>query len=362
MNFLLSAEQHEMQRAVARYLDESIDTTVLHKLFDDEREGGGHDPQLWAGLANLGVLGINLSEDEGGLGLEMIDLALVAETIGSRATPVPFLGHVLATLALAWAGSDEQKAQWLPRLVSGEVIASVGLAGGQGQWDAQAWSVAPAEHLTAEWTLVPGAPVAQLFVLGLAGGQLALVERGSEGVTVTPRASNDRTRRLGTVALAHTPVSLLPGAQAHIDRLRDAALLLLAADAFGGATRCHEMAVAYAKERVQFGQPIGQFQAIKHQLADMVIAVEPARGLHWYAAHAFDHSEAQTRAHMAALAKAHITDLYVAAARRCVEVHGGMGYTWELDVHIFLKRAMFDAAWMGSPAHHRARAATLAGW
>ncbi|MDB5867872.1 MAG: acyl-CoA dehydrogenase [Polaromonas sp.] len=200
------------------------------------------------------------------------------------------------------------------------------------------------------------------FVLGLAGGQLVVVERSAAGVSVTARASNDSTRRLGSVTLAGAPVALLPQAAEQIDKLRDAALVLLAADAFGGATRCHEMAVAYAKEREQFGQPIGQFQAVKHQLADMVIAVEPARGLHWYAAHAFDHSQPVERAHMAALAKAHLADTYLAAARRCVEIHGDMGYTWELDVHIFLKRAMFDHAWMGTPTQHRARVATLAGW
>ncbi len=362
MNFLLSSQQHEMQRAVERYLDENIDTTALHKLFDDESETGGHDARLWAGLAELGILGIAVPEEDGGLGLEMLDLALVAETIGSRAAPVPFIGHVLAMLAIAWAGSAEQKARWLPALMDGSVIASVGFAGGQGQWEPSGWPVASSDRPSAQWTLVPGAPVAQLFVLGLAGGELAIIERGAAGVSVTARASSDRTRRFGTVTLADAPVERLHGFVAQAERLRDAALILLAADAFGGATRCHEMAVAYAKDRVQFGQPIGQFQAVKHQLADMVIAVEPARGLHWYAAHAFDHGERAEAAHMAALAKAHLADVYLATARRCVEIHGGMGYTWELDVHIFLRRAMFDHAWMGIPSHHRARAADLAGW
>ena len=362
MNFLLSPEQHEMQNAVLRYLDENLDTTVLHKLFDDASDTGGHDPKLWSGLSELGILGIHLAEEDGGLGLEMVDLALVAETIGSRAAPVPFLGQVLSILAIAWAGSEEQKARWLPSLLSGETIAAIALAGGDGQWDPQSWTIAPAESLTGEWSLVPGAPLAQLLVLCLAGGQLAIVERSAQGVSVAARASNDRTRRLGTVSLHNAQVELLPQAAAQIERLRDAALLLVAADAFGGATRCHELAVAYAKERVQFGQPIGQFQAVKHQLADMLIAVEPGRGLHWYAAHAFDHGEPPERAHMAALAKAHIADSYLAAARRCVEVHGGMGYTWELDVHIYLKRAMFDHAWMGTPSYQRTRVATLSNW
>ena len=362
MNFLLNDQQHEMQRAVERYLDENIDTTVLHELFDDESENGGHDPKLWRGLAELGILGINLTEDDGGLGLEMLDLALVAETLGSRAAPVPFLGHVLATLAIAWAGSDAQKQRWLPGLVDGSMIASVGFADGHGRWEPSTWQVPPTDRLSGDWPLVPGAPGAQLFVLGLADGELAVVERGAEGVRVAARASSDRTRRLGTVTLSDVSAGRLPNAAAQSERLRDAALILLAADAFGGATRCHEMAVAYGKDRVQFGQPIGQFQAVKHQLADMVIAVEPARGLHWYAAHVFDHGERVEAAHMAALAKSHLADVYLATARRCVEIHGGMGYTWELDVHIFLRRAMFDHAWMGNPAQHRARAAELAGW
>lgn len=349
MNFLLSSEQHEMQRAVERYLDESLDTVALHKIFDDESEHCGHDAKLWSGLAELGVLGINLPEEQGGLGLEMVDLALIAETLGSRAAPVPFIGHVLATLAVAWAGSDAQRARWLPVLLDGSVIAAADFAASEGGQNAMSW-------------IVPGAPHAQLFVLGLQGGELTLVERDADGVSVASRASTDRTRRLGIVTLNKAPLELLPGAAAHADRLRDAALILLAADAFGGATRCHEMAVAYAREREQFGQPIGKFQAVKHQLADMVVAVEPARGLYWYAAHAFDHRERDETAHMAALAKAHLADLYVSAARRCVEIHGGMGYTWELDVHIFLRRAMFDHAWMGSPVNHRARAADLAGW
>lgn len=362
MNFLLSAEQHEMQRSVERYLDGTIDTMVLHKLFDDTGENEGFDAKLWAGFAELGVLGVNVAEQDGGLGLEMIDLALIAETLGSRATPLPFLGHVLATLAIAWAGSEAQKKRWLPGLISGEIIASTGLASAKGDWTPESWPAPNANRIDASWTYVPNGMTAQLFVLGLENGELAVVERSADGVSVTAHSSTDRTRRVSTVKLSNTELEHLPAARQNMDRLRDAALILIAADAFGGATRCHEMATAYAKERTQFGQPIGQFQAVKHQLADMLIAVEPARGLYWYAAHAFDTAQRSEAAHMAALAKSHIADVYLQAARNCVELHGGMGYTWELDVHIFLRRAMFDHAWMGSPAQHRARAAELAGW
>ena len=143
--------------------------------------------------------------------------------------------------------------------------------------------------------------------------------------------------------------------------MRDAALVLLAADAFGGATRLVEMSVEYAKTREQFGVTIGHFQALKHQLANMAVDVEPARGLYWYAAHAQDHVPDQAE-RSAAIAKAHITDRYLQVARDAVEAHGGIGFTWECDVQIWFKRAMFDRAYLGSPALHRERSAQLAGW
>jgi alkylation response protein AidB-like acyl-CoA dehydrogenase len=143
--------------------------------------------------------------------------------------------------------------------------------------------------------------------------------------------------------------------------VRDAALVLLAADAFGGASRLVEASVEYARTREQFGVVIGQFQALKHQLADMALEVEPARGLYWYAAHAFDHVPEEAE-RSAALAKAHVTDVFMQVARDAVEAHGGLGFTWECDVQIWFKRAMFDRAFLGSPSLHRERAATLAGW
>ena len=143
--------------------------------------------------------------------------------------------------------------------------------------------------------------------------------------------------------------------------MRDAGLVLLAADAFGGAQRLLEMAVEYAKTRQQFGVTIGSFQGLKHQLANLAVEIEPARGLYWYAAHAFDHVREESE-RTAALAKAHLTDVYMQAARDSVEAHGGIGFTWECDVQIYFKRAMFDRAFFGTPATHRERAAALAGW
>lgn len=350
MNFLLSPEQIEFQTTVLRFLDDLCPSTRLHQLFDH----GEYDPELWRAMCELGLAGIALPEAHGGAGMEMIDLALVAETLGSRAAPGPFLGHALAGLAIAWAGSEAQKARWLPALASGEKLASVALAE-EGGWQPEQWSlIEQTGRISGSKRHVPFAADADLLVVGLAGGGLALVERGAAGLSLTPENAVDRTRALASVSFADTPAERLDAWPQVAERVRDAGLVLLAADAFGGAARCVEMAVNYAKIREQFGQPIGRFQAIKHQLANMAVEIEPARGLYWYAAHAFDHVPADA-ARYTALAKAHLTDRFLQVARDTVEVHGGIGYTWECDVQIYLKRAMFDFAWLGNSQEHRRR-------
>jgi alkylation response protein AidB-like acyl-CoA dehydrogenase len=161
--------------------------------------------------------------------------------------------------------------------------------------------------------------------------------------------------------LDHVHSDLLPGGLEAAERVRQAGLVLIAADAFGGASHCLQAAVDYAKQREQFGVTIAHFQAIKHQLADMALEVEPCRALYWYAAHAFDHVPSDA-ARFASLAKAHICERYLVAARRAIEIHGGIGYTWECDMHFFLRRAIFDRAYLGSPSRHRSRFADLTGW
>jgi alkylation response protein AidB-like acyl-CoA dehydrogenase len=359
MNFLLSPEQIEIQTSITRYLDAECPSTRLHELFDaaDDRA----DPALWRGLVDLGVTALALPEQYGGMGLELIDLALVAEVLGSRAAPTPFLGHVLASLAISLAGSDEQKARWLPQLADGSLGATVALGEDGEYWQPDQWRMRAAATTSGRKHFVVHAPGAALIVVGLEGGRLGVVEAGAQGLVVTPQDVVDRTRPCSVVNFDDTPVELLSGGIDAALRLRDAALVLLAADSFGGASRCVDMAVDYAKLRRQFGVPIGQFQALKHQLADIAVDIEPARGLYWYAAHAFDRLPEQA-ARSAAQAKAHLADRYLHIARRTVEAHGGIGYTWEFDVQIFLKRAMFNYAWLGAPAAHRARAATLAQW
>ena len=359
MNFLLSPEQIEIQTSIARYLDAECPSTRLHALFDAEFIAA--DPVLWQGLIDLGVTAMILPEQYGGLGLELVDLALVAEILGSRAAPTPFLGHALASIAISLAGSDEQKQRWLPALADGNLTATIALAEDGEAWQPEQWRITGGAAISGRKQFVTHAAQADLLVVGLEGGALAVVLAGADGLTITPQDIVDRTRPAAIVRFDGTPAETLAGGLAATERLRDAALVLLAADAYGGASRCVAMAVDYAKLRRQFGVVIGQFQALKHQLADLAVDIEPARGLYWYAAHAWDRLPEQA-ALSAAQAKAHLADRYLHIARRTVEAHGGIGYTWEFDVQLFLKRAMFNFAWLGAPASHRARAAALAGW
>ncbi|MGH0037247.1 MAG: acyl-CoA dehydrogenase family protein [Myxococcota bacterium] len=358
MDFDLSEEQQLLQDTVRQFALNECPPTRVRELFDAE---DGFDPVVWKGLVELGVGGINLPEEHGGAGLGLLDLAVVVESLGHAAVPAPVFSHALAGMAVALAGSDDQKARWLPALATGDLLGSVALGEGSHAWQPDQWTLAAGERLSGEKHHVPFGAHADLLVVGTAGGGLAVVERTADGVKLESADPVDRTRPTWHLGLDDAAAETLPGGAGVSGRLRDAALVLLAADAFGGASRLVEMSVEYAKHREQFGVTIGHFQALKHQLANMAIEIEPSRGLYWYAAHAFDHLPEEAE-RSAALAKAHITDRFLSVARDAVEAHGGIGFTWECDVQIWFKRAMFDRAFLGTPAVHRERAARLAGW
>jgi alkylation response protein AidB-like acyl-CoA dehydrogenase len=356
MNFSLSEEQELLQSTVRGFVAKECPTKAVRAIFDGERRAV---PALWKGLAEIGVAGLAVPESLGGAGLELLELALVAEELGRGAVPVPFLGHALATLALARGGSEAQKAEWLPRLASGAARATVALSEDGARWLPQEWRAEFANgRVQGRKLLVPEADGADLFVVGCRGGTLALAPAGA-AVRVTPEPTLDRGRPLATVELDGAPAGPLAAFDAA--RLVDAGCVLLAADAFGAAHQLVRATAAYLQTRQQFGQPIAQFQAVKHQLADMALDVDPTRGLWWYAAHAFDHAPAEAP-RAASLAKAHITDRAQQVARDAVEAHGGLGFTWECDVHIWFKRVMFDRLWLGAPELHRGRFAALEGW
>ena len=332
MRFHLSEEQIAIQDAVRGTLVDNWSMDHLHKFADNESD---FDQPSWDALMALGLAGI-LSPDSG---MGLLDAALVSEVAGEAAAAGPLIGQMLAVAAVSRSVNDAAQA-YLDALAEGTSIATLALG---------------------DSAYVTCAQAAHFFLTGTRDGAVSLVEAG-DGVTIEAVRSTDRSRPVSRVSFdgAKTHELFAPG-DPMVAKLFDAALVLIAADALGGAQKCTDISVAYAKEREQFGQPIGQFQALKHQLAQMALEVEPARAQLWYAAYAHD-AELDDAPRAAAMAKAHLCDVYVRSARAAVAAHGGIGYTWEYGLNYWFRRAAFDRAWLGSPAAHRARAADLAGW
>jgi alkylation response protein AidB-like acyl-CoA dehydrogenase len=358
VNFDLTEEQVMLQETVGQYLENECPITRLREIFDGD---SGFDPVLWKGMVEMGLAGLNVPEEYGGAGLEILDLAVVSESLGYHGTPGPFLGHALAAYAITHAGSEEQRKKWLPALATGDLIGTVAFAEKGSAWQPDQWGLSAGSSLKGEKHYAPCAELADLIVVGLAGGALGVVEKGASGLSFNAIDGADRSRRFNQISFDGTPCELLESGIEASGRLRDVTLVLIAADAFGGASRLVDMCVEYAKTREQFGVTIGHFQALKHQLANMKMAVETSRGLYWFAAHAIDHDPDEAE-RVAAIAKAHITDRFMQVSRDSVEAHGGIGFTWECDVQIWFKRAMFDRAFMGTPAFHRERSVQLANW
>jgi alkylation response protein AidB-like acyl-CoA dehydrogenase len=362
MDFGLSEEQVLLKETIRRFLDSECPTTRVRAIMEIDT---AHDPALWAGLAQLGVPGLYVPAAHGGSGLELLDVALAAEELGWAATPGPFLACALATAALTASENREACTRWLPGIAEGSAIVTFALGEEGSEWDAaHVKTRARGGALTGQKSLVPSAAVADAILVAAQdddGPGLWLVERGAPGLDVTPQQGTDMTRPVAAVTLAGAPAAKVAAGRTTIDRARDAGLVLVAADAYGGARRCIDMTVKYALTREQFGQPIGAFQGVKHQLADLVTELEPAVSLWWYAAHAYDRIRDRAERH-AALAKAHLTDVYDRVTRMTTELHGGIGFTWEYDLHLWFRRAIFDRAFLGDANYHRQRAADLAGW
>lgn len=330
MHFHMAEEQMAIQDAVRGTLADSWPMERMHLFADGDDD---FDRPSWDALMALGLGGILLPDS----GMGLLDAALACEVAGEAAAPGPLIGQWLAVAAVAAAGSD---AISLDALVSGETVVTL-VHGGS--------------------AYVPCARAADYFLVVDRQIGVRLVPAGG-GVTIEAVKATDRSRPVSRVAIADAAGRMLFAADdAMTARLADAALVLVAADALGGAQKVTDMSVGYAKEREQFGQPIGRFQALKHQLAHMALDVEPARALLWYAAYAWD-AGLPDAPRAAAMAKAHLCDVYVRSARAAVAAHGGIGYTWEYGLNYWFRRAMFDRVWLGSPSEHRARAADLAGW
>ena len=357
MNFLLSEQQLEIQNTVARFLS---DTCTSEHLQQEAASDNWYSQALWEQFCELGFAGISIPEAYEGFGLEMIDVAIIAEALGRAAAPLPFLAHSLCAIAITEFGSEDQKQQWLPKLASGEVLGSIAIAEADGNLSEASCQLAADGTLTGEKHFVPFAANADLFVVSDQDGQLLLVEAHENGISHQALNALDPAQPLANLQFSNSKAEPL-GTSNNSHRLRDAALVLLAADAYGIGAQCVEMAVEYANTREQFGRAIGSFQGLKHQLANMAVAIEPSRGLYWFAAHAYDHIKDESE-QACALAKAHVCDTALQVARDAVEAHGGIGYTWEYSLQLYVKRAMVNFAFYGNPSQHRKRIATLSGW
>jgi alkylation response protein AidB-like acyl-CoA dehydrogenase len=361
MDFGLSEDQLLLKDTIKRFLSEQCPTTRVRRIMEGDPSLGR---ELWTQLAELGVAGVIAPAAHGGLERELLDLALVSEELGYACAPGPFLGCAMASVALIEGGDEAAAQRWLGPLASGEIVATVAWGEENGEWTPAALRTRVKNgKLSGRKLMVPSAQISDLFVVAAqddSGPALFLVERGAPGVEVTAMTVNDMTRPLDIVSFSDAPATKLPNAAA-VQRTWDAGLILLAADAYGGSRRCLDMTVSYALTREQFGQIIGSFQAVKHQLANMAADLEPSLALVWYSAHAFDRIQDQSTRH-AALVKAHLADLFDRVTRDTTELHGGIGFTWEFDLHLWFRRALFDRSVLGEAIFHRARAADLAGW
>ncbi len=359
MRFGLSDEQELLQAMLREFAAKELPAPRLREIFD---AGNGWDAALWRGAAGVGLQGLAVAERYGGAGLELLELALAFEVLGEAVLPGPFLGHALAALALSRGGSDAQRERWLPKFASGEAIGALAIAESGDIWEPGQWSAAlDGGAVRGVKQFVDHAAIADVFVVGVCGGRLALVERSANGVQIDPVDGLDRTRALARVELDGAAADLLPGGSDVADAVCDAGRILLAADAFGAAWKLIEMTVEYTLTREQFGTPLAQFQGVKHEIANLAAQTEPMRGLFWYAAHAFDHPPDESAA-AACAAKAHVPDRAVHVSRQVIELHGGIGFTWESDVQFWAKRVLFDRSWLGGPRAHRERLAALENW
>jgi alkylation response protein AidB-like acyl-CoA dehydrogenase len=338
MRFALTPEQEAFRETARRFLSERVRVRTLMNL------PGAHDPALWKSVADLGWLGVDVPEEHGGQGLSFVETALLTEEAGRALLPGPFLGHLCATQAIIAAASEELRGSLLPALAGGSTIVAAAMSPGTMR--------VVRNRVRGEAAAIPCAAVADLLAIGAdtSEGRTTLFVRAKEA-SIQPVQSADLTRPVARVTFDGAKIEARLDT-AGLGALRDRARVLVAADAAGGAAKALEMAVAYAKEREQFGRPIGSFQAVKHRAAEAWRAVEAARLAVWYAAWAIA-NEADDATVAASAAKAIACDAYVKAAADSIQIHGGIGFTWEHDAHLYYRRALADQTMLGDSTSHR---------
>ncbi len=370
MLFEFSDEHGELRRTVRNFLEKDSDEKRVRELMAGEP---GYDPTSWSRMAEeLGIIGLIVSERHGGAGFGMVELAIVCEEMGRVLLCAPYLASaVLATSALELAADDSAQQELLPKLAAGESIATLAFSEAANPWDLAsvamtAESDANTFRLSGEKRYVlDGCAASEILVVARVDAELALfhVSGDAAGLSREALPPLDSTRRLAALRFERTPARRLSSTDASrpLERALERTLVALAAEQLGGAQRVLEMATDYAKTRFQFGRPIGSFQVIKHQCADMLVEVEFARSAVYNAA--FVGEEDPESASIAArMAKSYCSDAYLHAADRNIQIHGGMGFTWEHGAHLYFKRAKASELLFGSPGLHRERMAASLGF
>jgi alkylation response protein AidB-like acyl-CoA dehydrogenase len=375
MDFGFNEEQDMLRKSARDFLAKESPMTYVRRMMEDEV---GHSEETWRKMAGLGWMGLILPEECGGAGLNMVDLVVVLEEMGRVVMPGPFFSTVLlGALAVLQGGNEQQKARYLKAIAAGELKATLASLEPNGRWDAEgieATAVADSGGFLLNGTklFVPDAHVADLIVVavrtekgkGEEGISLFAVDVPKGGVTITQLKTMDQTRKLCEVKLEQVRVGpeALIGARGGglpiLKRVTDRAKVALCAEMCGGAERVLEMSVEYAKVRVQFDRPIGSFQAIQHKCANMLLLVESAKSATYYAAWAVanDVPEAPLAA---AMAKSYTSDAYRVVAGEGIQIHGGIGFTWEHDMHIYFKRAKGSEFTFGDATYNRELVAQL---
>ncbi|HYV31002.1 MAG TPA: acyl-CoA dehydrogenase family protein [Candidatus Binatia bacterium] len=367
IQFAFTDEQEQFRAAIRRFLQEKSPPTEVRRLMDTAT---GYDPEIWRQLSEqLALPGIHIPEQYGGAGFGMVELCIVTEEMGRALLCAPYFSTaVLATNAILNAGTEAQKSSLLPDLASGVRLAALAVTEPNGQWDPQAIELVATP--VAEDFLLEGAKsyvvdghVADLLVVagrapGTAGGEgLALftVRADASGVDRRLLESMDATRKIARIEFHGAQAQLLgdvnDGAKPLV-RTLDQAAIALANEMVGGAQAVFDAAVNYAKLRVQFGRTIGSFQAIKHKCADMLLEMELAKSAAYYAAQAAAADDPEWPA-LACLAKAAASEMYLHIAAECIQIHGGIGFTWDHDTHLWFKRANSSQVFLGQPYYHR---------
>ena len=346
MFFSLTDEQRALRSTVREFLADRFPLSAVRALYDDDTDG---DPaELWKAIGEQGWLAVLIPEEHDGLGLGLLDAAVLARCWGEGCVPGPFLPTLVAAEAIRLGGSAAQKSTWLPRVATGEAKLALAYGGRV--------SAGTDGKLTGTVRHVEYAHVADQLVVAADGGRLWLVDPRGAGVTVTVTDALDRSTVLTTVTLDGAPGEEL--AAPVLPDVLDRAAVLYANDLAGVARVALTRTVDYDKTREQFGRPVGSFQAIKHALADLHVAVTMAEHAGWYAAHALDAGLPDAKLAVS-VAKSKCGDAAREATAAMIQYHGGIGYTWEHDAHLFFKRAKRAEYQYGDPAEHRERIARL---